>query len=216
MITINGINIKNIPNGKWNENCYIINNINNEALIIDPGGADKRIINYIKINDLNAQAIINTHGHYDHIGAINKLKNEFSIPFFLHSKDIKLLKTANLYAKLFDGLGTISVPTVDYFLDQINITDHIDSFSIKILFTPGHTWGSVSFLIEDCLFTGDTLINGNIGRVDLPGGDKETLIKSLKIFSKLPNDIHIYPGHGNSSTIGYELDHNENFIQAIQ
>ena len=97
------INIKNIPNGKWKENCYVVSNLNSDALIIDPGGAVKSIVNFIKDKNLNVRAILNTHAHYDHVGAINKLKDEFSIPLFLHSKDDKLLKDANLYARIFES-----------------------------------------------------------------------------------------------------------------
>ena len=210
------LNIERITNGKWKENCYVVSNVNNDALIIDPGSDEIRIINFIKDNNLNADAIINTHAHYDHVGAISKLKDEFLIPLFLHSRDEKLLKTANLYANLFDGIGTIKIPTVDYYFDQIDIQDYVKGFSIKVYFTPGHTWGSVCLLIEDSLFTGDTLFNGKIGRIDLPGGDKQSLIKSLKILSKLPHQTTIYPGHGTSSTIGHELKYNNSFIQASQ
>ena len=210
------IKIEQIPNGKWKENCYVVSTVNDNALIIDPGGDEKSIINYIEDNNLNVSAIVNTHAHYDHIGAINILKDEFSIPFFLHSKDAKLLKTANLYAKLFNGTEPIKIPTVDYFFDQIDTQDYIAGFPIKVLFTPGHTWGSVCLLIEDCLFTGDTLLNGKIGRIDLPGGDEQSLKESLKTISKLPKHISIYSGHGTSSTIGNELKYNKNFIQALQ
>ena len=146
------ISIKQIPNGKWKENCYVVSNVNNDALIIDPGSDEISIINFIKDNNLNAIAIINTHAHYDHVGAISKLKDEFLIPLFLHSRDEKLLKAANLYANLFDGIGPIKIPTVDYYFDQMDIQDHVADFSIKVLFTPGHTWGSVCLQIENCLF----------------------------------------------------------------
>lgn len=134
----------------------------------------------------------------------------------MHYNDEKLLKTANLYTKLFDGINPIKIPTVDYYFDQIDIQDYLASFSIKVLFTPGHTWGSVCILIEDCLFTGDTLLNGKIGRIDLPGGDEQALRESLKTISKLPKHISIYPGHGTSSTIGHELKYNKSFFQALQ
>ena len=210
------ISIKQIPNGKWKENCYIISNINRDALIIDPGSSENIIITYIKENHLNASAILNTHSHYDHIGAISKLKKEYSIPLFLHSKDEKLLKTANLYSNIFDGIGHLKIPTIDYYFDKINIKDYITYYKIRILHTPGHTEGSVCLLIEDNLFTGDTLLNNRIGRVDLPGGDKNALIKSLNILSKFPHNINIYPGHGKPSTIGEQLKYNKEFIQVLQ
>ena len=209
------INIKQIPNGKWKENCYIVSNLNGNALIIDPGCAEKNIIEFINDKNLNVGAILNTHAHYDHIRAIKKLKDEFSTPFFLNSKDEQLLKSANLYAKLFDGDGLIQIPTINYYFDQIDTKDYIVGFSIKVLFTPGHTWGSVCLLFKDCLFTGDTLFKGKIGRVDLPGGDEKALHKSLKNISKLPPETKIYPGHGTSTTIGDEIKFNKNFIQAI-
>ena len=211
-----GINIKNIPNGKWKENCYVVSNLYSDALIIDPGGAENIIYNFIKDKNLNVQAILNTHSHYDHVGAIKILKDKLLIPLFLHSKDEKLLNSANLYSDLFDGIGPIKIPTVDYYYDQIDIQDYITNFSIKVIFTPGHTKGGVCLLIEDCLFTGDTLFKGNIGRVDLPGGEELTLNKSLKIISKFPIQTKIYPGHGAVSTIEKELKYNKRFIQAIQ
>ena len=210
------INIKQIPNGKWNENCYIVNNVENDALIIDPGSDEKSIITYIELNKFNVIAILNTHAHYDHIGAISSLKDKFSVPFFLHSNDKKLLKSANLYATLFEGSEYVLIPTVEYYYDQIDIQDHISGFSINVLFTPGHTSGSVCLLIENFLFTGDTLLNGKVGRSDLPGGDEQTLKESLRTISKLPKHIIIYPGHNASSTIGNEIKYIQNSITTSQ
>ena len=210
------IKVKQIPNGKVLENCYVVSNLNNDAIIIDPGSDEENIIFFIKNNNLTVRAIINTHAHYDHIGGISKLKDEFSIPLFLHSKDEKLLKTANLYVSLFQDTGPVKIPTIDYYIDKIDIQDFVNSFSINILYTPGHTHGGVCILIEDCLFTGDTLLNGNIGRVDLPGGNIIALKKSLELISKLPVETIIYPGHGSPSTIGRELIDNEKFIKMLQ
>ena len=210
------IYIKKIITGKWKENCYIVSDLNKNALIIDPGSDEERIVSFIEGSKLNILAILNTHAHYDHIGAVKKLKDRFSVPFFLHSKDRKLLKSANLYIKIFDGDDPISISKVDYYFDQREMIIQLGDFSIQVLFTPGHTKGSVCFQIEDCLFTGDTLLNGKIGRVDLPGGDEHTLKKSLKAISKITENIIVYPGHGESTILSSELKYNKSFIHAIQ
>lgn len=210
------MHIRKIVTGKWKENCYIVNSFNNDAIIIDPGSDEECIVNFIEGNRLNIIAILNTHAHYDHIGAVNDLKNKLSIPFFLHSKDQKLLKYANLYTKVFEGDNRISIPTVDYYFDQIGMTIQLGEFSVQVFSTPGHTEGSVCFQIENYLFTGDTLLNGKVGRVDLPGGDEATLNKSLKIISELPVNIIVYPGHGESTSLSSELKYNKEFIEATQ
>ena len=203
--------IEKIVTGKWKENCYIIYDINKYSFIIDPGSNSDRIINFIKSKNLKVLAILNTHGHYDHIGAVKKLKDEFSIHFFLHFKDQSLLNHANLYLKFFLGDEFIQIPKVDYYFDKIRLPIKLVDFSIQILFTPGHTEGSVCFHIEDFIFTGDTLLKGKIGRIDLPGGDEHTMKKSLKRISKLPTIIIIYPGHGESTTLSNELKYNKKF-----
>ena len=207
--------IKKIATGIWKENCYIISKDNDETLIIDPGN-DKNILSkYIDDNSLNVIAILNTHAHYDHIGAVKYLKEKYKIPFFLHSFDKKILSTANLYIKIFESTNFIEIPSVDYFYDYKEIKEIINEFKIEIVYTPGHTQGSVCLLIEDCLFTGDTLFNGKIGRTDLPGGNEKSLKESLKKISKMPPNLNIYPGHGSESTIEYELKYNKKFINSI-
>jgi hydroxyacylglutathione hydrolase len=209
------LNVKQIVTGKWKENCYIISCLNSDALIIDPGGEEKNIVKYIKEKNLNVYAILNTHAHYDHLGAVKSLKDRYKVPFYLHSKDETLLRFANLYVKVFEGVGLIQIPQVDYFYDQINAQYNIEDFSIQILSTPGHTCGSVCIQIENCLFTGDTLFRGKIGRTDLPGGNEQSLIESMQTISKLPKDLIIYPGHGKRSTIGNEFKYNLDFTTAL-
>ena len=97
------LNIKRFKTGNWQENCYIVQNSSNDGLIIDPGENYDEIAEYINENKINVLAIINTHAHYDHIGAVSILKDALEIPFYLHSKDSRLLKSANLYSALFDG-----------------------------------------------------------------------------------------------------------------
>ena len=167
-------------------------------------------------DNLTILAILNTHGHYDHVGAVKKLKDEFKIPFFLCFEDQKLLEHANLYLMFLPGAKFIQVPKVDYCFDKIRLPIKLENFSIKVLFTPGHTKGSVCFQIEDVIFTGDTLLKGEIGRIDVTEGDKHIMKESLKRISKLPPRIIIYPGHGESTMLSNELKYNNKFIEAME
>ena len=209
------LTIKRIITGEWEENCYIINDIHQNAIVIDPGARGIDIIGYIKSNKLHFHAILNTHAHYDHIGAVEELKKEFTVPFYLHSQDLRLLKHANFYVKLFHGAGPVSIPDIDFYLDKMENPLVFEEMIIRIHFTPGHTNGSVCFSINNCLFTGDTIFGGNIGRTDLPGGNKSLLGKSLKIITELPENTVIYPGHGESTILSRELQYNKKFIEAL-
>jgi len=208
--------IRKVITGKWKANCYFVIGDNKDTLIIDPGSDETNIFKFIEGNNLNILAVLNTHAHFDHIGAVKVLKDKYSVPFWLHFKDQKLLKYANLYIKIFEGDNPVSIPAVDYFFDQAEMTIQLERFSVQVLFTPGHTEGGVCFQIEERIFTGDTLLKGKIGRVDLPGGDEAALKKSLKIISELREDIIAYPGHGDSTTLASELKYNKEFIKAIQ
>jgi len=209
------LNIKTIKTGKWRENCYIVHNLSKSGLIIDPGENYNEIIKYINNYNINVLAIVNTHAHYDHICAVSNLKETLKIPFYLHSKDNRLLKSANLYRVLFEGEQTISIPSVDYFLDNCNKPLIFNDIEVKVIDTPGHTKGSVCFQIDNFLFTGDTLFEKDIGRVDLPGGNKEQLIESLKKISELPTSLKLYPGHGNSTILGFVMDNNQKLMALI-
>ena len=202
------ITLTRIITGKWKENCYIVSDSNNDALVIDPGANAAGIRDYVKKNNLEILAILNTHAHHDHIGGIFELKESFATSFYLHSEDQKLLKSANLYAVLFEGESPIKIPQIDFYIDQIETPIRLGDFIINILFTPGHTKGGVCFLIEDMIFTGDTLLEGDIGRVDLPGGDRYSLAKSLKMITELSQKLKVLPGHGKATTIARELSNN--------
>ncbi len=153
---------------------------------------------------------MNTHAHLDHIGAIKKLKSYGNYPFYLHEKELELLNSANQYTSMF-GMPEIDIPSVDYKWDSDNHIDFQDT-QVRVIETPGHTQGGVSILIENHLFTGDTLFKGSIGRTDLPGGDMNTLLNSInnKIFI-LDENIIIHSGHGEDSTIGTEKKSNPFF-----
>ena len=117
---------------------------------------------------------------------------------------------------VFDADDPISIPEVDYYIDDLKTPLQIGDFSIQVLFSPGHTQGGVCFLIGNNLFSGDTLFKGAIGRVDLPGGDKTVLYNTLKNLSKLPLELMVYPGHGKKTTMLREIQTNNEFKKAIQ
>ena len=204
--------IKRIPNGKWKQNCYIVTNDFGETVIIDPGSEDHIIYDYCETREQQILAILNTHGHYDHVGGIKFLKDKYQIPLYMHSSDEQLMKSANLYMKLFEGSSVVKIPEIDFYVDKIAHEIRIGNFLIKNFNTPGHTNGGVSFLIENCLFSGDTILKGKIGRVDLPGGNKEKLKESILHLSQFPEETRIYPGHDTDTTIGSELTNIKRFL----
>jgi len=205
--------IKRIITGQLKENCYIVYGSDKKSFIIDPGSNAEKIIDFIKLKDLKVLAILNTHGHYDHIGAVKELKDKFKIPFFLCREDLQLLKHANLYFMFFKGAKFIQIPEVDYFFNEKPVK--LANFVIKVLFTPGHTKGSVCLQMGNFLFTGDTLLKGEIGVIDRVNGDKIMMKNSLKLISKLSEEIIIYPGHGESTILKNELKYNIRFKKII-
>lgn len=209
------VNIEKISIGKLKENCYIVYK-NNHCFIIDPGGDFDRIIDFIESKKLKVFAILNTHGHYDHIGAVKELKDKFKIPFYLCSKDKKLLKHANLYFIFSPNAKFIKIPKADYYFDEIVLPVKLADFSIEVLFTPGHTSGGVCFQIENYLFTGDTLLKGELAPIDKIEGDKYELIESLEKIAKLPPETIIHPGHSKSTILSDELKHNKEFIKMME
>ena len=210
-----GLKVKQIPTGKWKENCFIASNAQGQALIIDPGAEFDDIVGYIERNGLEVCAILNTHAHYDHVGVVSALKERFQVPFFLHSKDKKLLKSANLYCTLFDGTSPIKIPKVDYYFDEVNVKDFVTQFSMEVSHTPGHTWGSVCIFVGGYLFTGDILLYGKIGPTDIPGGNQEAIFESLKHIARFPMKTLICPGHGKIISLEDELKINKDFAEAV-
>lgn len=194
------VSIETIVTGKLRENCYILRNDSLDGIIIDPGSNSVDIIDHLVKAKVHLRAIINTHGHYDHIGAVAEIQDFFGVPFYLHSNDEQLLKRANLYGYLFDDQSKIKIPVINVFLDTFD-TLRFGTIRVKVIPSPGHTSGSVSFLIENYLFTGDALFHNCAGRTDLPGGDESALRQSLKMLLNYPPETVFYPGHGASATL---------------
>jgi len=191
--------IKKVVTGLYESNCYIIMDKNtNEALVIDPGGDVNDIVRVINSLGAKVKYILLTHGHLDHTSGVAELKSITNAVVCISKKDDDLITAGvQLFGPLIEG-------GADKLLKDGEIIT-ISNLKIKRIDTPGHTPGGMSFLVNNCAFTGDTLFAGSIGRTDFAGGDFDTIITSIK--SKLlclDRDIMIYPGHGLYSTIGNE------------
>ncbi len=190
------IGVELFKNGPWQQNCYIVSSSQGKAVVIDPGSDVNGILKLLDKLSLEPLAIICTHAHVDHVGAVHELQSHFKIPFYLHERDHALLRRANLYGLIFDSKSPIKIPK-----ECINLIDgeilQVDTIKMKILATPGHTEGSICIGIYDTLFTGDTIVGGKLGRADLPGGNKASLQNSVKkLMNQLPSKTICYPGHG--------------------
>jgi hydroxyacylglutathione hydrolase len=191
--------------GKWRQNCYLVSDPKGAAIIIDPGGQAEEIAALVDEKGLKPHAIVNTHAHYDHVGAVAPLKDRYSVPFYLHSADETLLKRANLYRMLFESHDAIRVPTATHDISQLAPDFTIGPFDVTWISTPGHTEGSVCFLLGGSLFSGDTLMHNALGRTDLPGGNRERLLTSVRKLMQLPGDTVVYGGHGPPTTLEAEF-----------
>ena len=203
--------LKKIIAGPLGVNCYIIGcEKTGKGAVIDPGDSCEIILRTLKDNELSLQYILLTHGHVDHLAHLNLLKDKTGAIFVMHKDDAFLLHGLSAQAFMF-GLPDPGKLIPDQIVkDNENIS--IGNLTVKILHTPGHSPGSITFFVEDKLFVGDLIFEGSIGRTDLPGGDHQTLIESVesKIFT-LPPETEIYPGHGPSTTVRGEKNSNPFF-----
>jgi hydroxyacylglutathione hydrolase len=199
--------VEKIVTGRWRENCYVVHQADRQALVIDPGANAEDILGLLTERELTPQAILNTHAHFDHIGAVVALKQQFDCPFYLHGGDSDLLKRANLYKIIFGSRRPVQVPSIDTDIAQLPSRFTIGPFDITWIASPGHTAGSVCFQIDDFIFTGDTLIPGARARTDLPGGDLKSLALSMETLAQLPGSLTLYGGHGKSSTLAPTLEY---------
>lgn len=190
------VSVKGLCVGDWKENSYLLE-YRQEAWLIDPGDDFDELDEFFSISHYQVKGIINTHGHFDHIGAVSDFKEKYDVPFYIHSKDKQLVKQGNLYRRLAGSSTIIKTPVIDYFLDDVP-SFPIQDKTIKIHKTPGHTHGSVCFEIDKLLFTGDLFFKNVLGRTDLPGGSKELLNHSVQYILDNFNNYTIYPGHGAS------------------
>jgi glyoxylase-like metal-dependent hydrolase (beta-lactamase superfamily II) len=173
-------------------------------LIIDPGDEPERILRFLDDLAVRPNKIIATHTHFDHVLGVNAIRTKLNIPFLIHRDDLSMLESMQSRVRQFMGFNVPPPPKVDQFLtDGESITIAHDT--VKVIHTPGHSPGSISLAGRGYVLTGDALFNQSIGRTDLPGGDLDTLVRSItdRLFS-LDDDTIVYPGHGPETSIGDE------------
>ena len=195
--------------GMVQTNCYICMHAETkEAFIVDP--ADNAAVIIRTVSDMGAKpcAVLLTHGHFDHIGAADELRRTYEIPVYAHAAEEKLLASPML--NLSGSWASPVTLQADHLL-QDGDTLQIAGFSVKVLHTPGHTEGSCCYLLEteDILFSGDTLFCQSVGRMDFPGGSALAMRRSIqRLMTELSENVHVLPGHGETTTIGYEKRNN--------
>lgn len=192
-------------------NCFLIGcEHTKHAAIIDPGDEMNEIMAPVLENGLTLKTILLTHGHVDHLTQLQALKDKTNAEILMHEKDHFLLKDARQHAMFF-GLPDPGTPTPDRFLNDGDVID-IGNTKVRVLHTPGHSPGSVTFHVDNRLIVGDLIFAGSIGRTDLPGGNFDDLMQSVrtKIFT-LPDSTMIYPGHGPETNVGQEKQFNPFF-----
>lgn len=190
--------------GSYLSNCYIVgSNTTKEAAIIDPGGSFNKIENQLNELNLIPKIIILTHGHGDHIAAVNDFVLKYQTLVYVHKDDAEMIMDANLNLSRYVTGKNISI-TPDVLLNDGDMVS-LGDLNFEIIHTPGHTRGGICIKIENIMFTGDTLFNKSIGRTDFEGGSFDEIISSItnKIFSYDENTV-IYPGHNSPSTIKSE------------
>ena len=203
------LDIKMMVLGPVQTNCYfLINQDTKELLIIDPADGASRIIDWINSEGLKPVAILLTHGHFDHIMAVDALRKEYKIPMYASRDEVDVLAKPNLNISTMMG-SYVSMKADELFFDG-DILD-LAGIKLQVISTPGHTIGSVCFYNaeEKLLLSGDTLFEASVGRTDFPTGSSRQLIESIRTrLFILPDDTNVFPGHGGITNIGYEKTHN--------
>lgn len=185
-----------IPVGYLRVNCYLLAAADaRDAVVIDPGDDAETLLARIEDEDLDVRAVLLTHCHWDHVGAVADVALATGAPVMLHRADLSLLQ---------EGSPRPVAPA--RFLDDGDAVT-AGALRLNVLHTPGHTPGGLSYLAPDRVFTGDTLFAGSVGRWDFPGGSREDLLRSLGRLLALPEALSVFPGHGDPTTIGAERRH---------
>ena len=194
--------------GQCVTNCYLIaDDETKNGILFDAPADSEKILDYAEKNGINIKYICLTHGHFDHIMALNDIKEKTGAQLMLHQKEEKYLTDPSL-SLLASVAPEVVIPKADRLLNDGDIIT-LDSLTFKVIHTPGHTEGGVCYLIDDVLICGDTLFSGSIGRYDLPLSNLEDELRSIKEkLLVLDDETKVYPGHGFSTTIGKQRKEN--------
>lgn len=201
--------IEKFVTGIISTNCYlVINEETKQTVVIDPAACPSYLMGHMKSEGLQVEAILLTHGHFDHIMGIDDLRREFPVPVYVHEGDRETLldPALNLSSSYTNGY---TFDGADYIRDGQRL--ELAGFSFQVIQTPGHTPGGVCYYLESegVLFSGDTLFQNSVGRTDFPNSSMSDLIRSLREkVMKLPDDVKVYPGHMGETTIGHERKYN--------
>ena len=197
--------------GPYGSNCYIVGSEKIKAgMIIDPGAEGDRILKRITELNINIDTIVLTHGHMDHLGALQDVKNNTGAKVAIHNSEAESFATRSSF--MF-GVSSPSQSMFDVILNDGDIIK-VGDLEFTVIHTPGHTQGGISILGDGIVFTGDTLFNYGIGRYDLPDSSGKQLASSLRRLLELADSINVYPGHGPDTTIGNERQGNP-FLRQI-
>ncbi len=201
--------IRNFHTGPLAVNSYVVTDeTTKKTFMVDPGGHNTQMVNHIKENNLELDYIILTHGHGDHLGGVPDMKREFpdaKLVACIHDRALVEDPRLNMSSMVF---GYPISLIADLYVDDGDLLK-IGNMELKFLHTPGHTPGGMCILLEDVVFSGDTLFAQSIGRTDFPGSSYEAIVRSIreKLFM-LPDDTSVLPGHMGSTTIGFEKENN--------
>lgn len=194
--------------GPLEVNCYVLASAEfKKAIIIDPGDQKNKILKILQKHNLQPAFVINTHGHYDHIGC----DDDFGVPVYAHREDVKLLRDQNLNLSTFLSKAYAVGAEIRVLEDKERVV--LDDIELEVIHTPGHTPGGICLLmkkpVDNVLFSGDTLFFEGVGRTDFAQGAEKQLIESIKEkILVLPADVTVYPGHGPATSIGHEKEYN--------
>lgn len=197
--------IKRLILGNMQVNCYVVYNDKKECIVIDPGDIGKKIVNYIEENELHLQAILLTHGHFDHIGAVDYLYQRYQCSIYSHVDTQKLIRDPKLNLSIYETPFVINSPIM-----ESTALMNIAGFDIEWMLLEGHCQGNSMIYIknENALFSGDVLFAGSIGRFDFPTSSNLETKKSMQKIKQLDFDARLLPGHGEESTLSYEQKNN--------